>query len=69
MGNGGAAQKFESAVEYKDDAGSAGYHFPLDNEFPYGIIAIEKVPNGNEWPLKSFNRLTAKLYEGRRFFC
>ena len=49
MRNGGAAQKFESAVEYKDDAGSAGYHFPLDNEFPYGIIAIEKVPNGNGW--------------------
>ena len=29
--------------------GGAGCHFPLDNEFPYGIIAIEKVPNGNGW--------------------
>ena len=29
------------------EQGGAGCHFPLDNEFPYGIIAIEKVPNGN----------------------
>ena len=43
----------KSTAEYKDGAGRAGYHFPLDNEFPYGIIAIEKVPNGNGWPPNS----------------
>ena len=37
----------------KMEQGRAGYHFSLDNEFPYGIIAIEKVPNGNGWPPNS----------------
>ena len=43
------------------EQGRAGYHFPLDNEFPYGIIAIEKVPNGNG-PLivQQINRQTVK---------
>lgn len=59
MRNGGTVQKMKSTAEYKDGAGKG---FPLDNEFPYGIIAIEKVPNGNGWPLivRQINRQTVK---------
>ena len=56
MRNGGAVQKMKSTAEpqsIKMEQGRAGYHFSLDNEFPYGIIAIEKVPNGNGWPPNS----------------